>query len=171
MRTEIIIWGVGGEGIGWMGEILGASSSLEGKNAVQITSYGAEVRGTPSKSEIIISSEKINYPKVISADFLIALNAKALNSVKSYLKKESLIFLDESIVEFESEAKILKIPAKELAEKEFKSRLLSNLIMLGYFCKITKVVSEESIRKVIGEKSKGEFLKKNLEAFNLGFSL
>src|SRR5512135_2280078 len=65
-RFEIALSGSGGQGIVLAGKILAEAASIyDGKEAVMTQSYGPEARGGASKTEVIISSVHIDYPKVI----------------------------------------------------------------------------------------------------------
>ena len=78
-RTEIRITGFGGQGVILAGIVLGHAVAVhEGKKAVQTQSYGAETRGGAAKAEVIVSDEKIDYPKVISADITITMSQDCL---------------------------------------------------------------------------------------------
>jgi len=78
-RVEIRISGLGGQGVVLMGEILGRAAVYDGKHAVQTQSYGAEARGSAARSEVIISDEKIGFPKVRKCDVLVAMSQSALD--------------------------------------------------------------------------------------------
>ena len=83
MRHEIRLSGSGGQGIILAGIVLAEAALHEDKNAVQSQSYGPEARGGASKSEVIISSEAIDYPKVTAPDIVLALTTE---SYKKYAK-------------------------------------------------------------------------------------
>ena len=48
-----------------------------GKNVAQSQAYGPEARGGLCKAEVVISSEKIGYTKVINPTFLLALTQES----------------------------------------------------------------------------------------------
>ena len=73
---EIRIGGIGGQGVGLLGQILGRAAVIDGKNVVQTQSYGAEARGTLSISDIIISDKTIGFPKARNLDVLLAMLEK-----------------------------------------------------------------------------------------------
>ena len=52
-------------------------------NAVQSQSYGPEARGGATRSDIIISEEPINFPKVIQPNVLVCLTQAAYNKFSS----------------------------------------------------------------------------------------
>jgi 2-oxoglutarate ferredoxin oxidoreductase subunit gamma len=74
MRIEIRFAGFGGQGIIKSGIITAAAACIYGgKNAVQTQSYGPESRGGACKSEVVISEEEIDFPKVVEPDILVVI--------------------------------------------------------------------------------------------------
>ena len=77
VRKEICLSGSGGQGLILAGIILAEAAGIyDGLEVVQTQSYGPEARGGASRSEVIISEEEIDYPKVIKSDILLALTQK-----------------------------------------------------------------------------------------------
>ena len=99
MRQEIRIAGYGGQGIIMAGVILGEAASREGKFAVQTQSYGPESRGGAARSEVVISQEVIDYPKVICPDILVILSQPGFD--KYVHGSFDVVFLDVLLDEFQ----------------------------------------------------------------------
>ena len=99
MRQEVRIGGFGGQGVIMTGIVIGKAASLfDGKNAVQTQSYGPEARGGASKTEVVISDEPIDYPKVQAPDIFIAMSQTALMKYKDDLKEEGILIIDPDLV-------------------------------------------------------------------------
>ena len=62
--------GSGGQGVVLMGVILRLAANHDRRCVVQTESYGPEARGGYSRSDVIISDEPIDYPKLEQADLL-----------------------------------------------------------------------------------------------------
>jgi len=90
MKKEIRICGFGGQGIVLTGVILGEAAARAGFEAVQTQSYGPESRGGAARSEVVISTEPIDYPRVSRADVLIALSQSAYDSYAGELAEERI---------------------------------------------------------------------------------
>ena len=75
MKKEIVLSGVGGQGVVSVGEVMGLAASLyeENLNATMSASYGSEARGTFTKTDVIISDGEIGYPNVASPDIILCL--------------------------------------------------------------------------------------------------
>ena len=94
-RTEILIGGVGGQGVVLSGILLGTAATLfEGKKAVQTQSYSSELRGGSARAEVIISEEPISDPQVRRPDILIALAEEALPKYLHQMKPKGLLVID-----------------------------------------------------------------------------
>ena len=171
-RYEIRIGGFGGQGVVTMAVVVGETAALnDNKFVVQTQSYGPEARGGASKSEIVISDEEVDYPKVIAPDVFVALSRAAYLEYIHGLKEDGVLIIDEDLVDVEGElpkgVKIYKIPATRIADKEVGSKQATNVVMLGAFTVITKALSIEGLRARIEEKWP-KFLKTNMLALELG---
>lgn len=169
-RIEIRISGLGGQGVVLAGEILGRAAVYDGKHAVQTQSYGAEARGSAARSEVIISDEKVGFPKVRKCDILVAMSQSALNTHLKDLKEGGNLLVDEDMVKKipQIKAKIFRIPATKIAETELKSRIYANVVMLGALTKITNLATKEAVKKSIVERVPEETKEANLNGFELG---
>ena len=171
-RVEIRISGLGGQGVVLTGEILGRAAVYDGKHAVQTQSYGAEARGSAARSEVIISDEKIGFPKVRKCDILIAMSQSALNKHLKDLKEGGTLLVDDDMVKKipKIKAKIFKIPATKIAETELKSRIYANVVMLGALTKISNLATKEAVKKAIINSVPEETKESNLKGFKKGIA-
>ena len=171
-RYEVRIGGFGGQGVVTMAVVAGETASLYDKKfVVQTQSYGPEARGGASKSEIVISDEEIDFPKVQAPDVFVVLSRAAYLEYVAGLKDDGILIIDEDLVKIESDIpktmKVYKIPATRIADKEVGSKQATNVVMLGAFAVITKVLSIEGLKARIEEKWP-RFVKSNMLALELG---
>jgi 2-oxoglutarate ferredoxin oxidoreductase subunit gamma len=59
----------------------------------------------------------------------------------------------------------------ETAKKAFGETMYANIVMLGAFTKITRLVSEQSMERTIRENVPTETVEKNVDAFRKGLQL
>ena len=171
-RVEIRISGLGGQGVVLAGEILGRAAVYDGKHAVQTQSYGAEARGSAARSEVIISDQKVGFPKVRKCDILVAMSQSALDKHLEDLKEGGTLLVDNDLVKKipEIEAEIFTIPVTNIAESELKSRMYANAVMLGALTKITNLVTEKAAEKAIIDSVPEETKESNLKGFKKGIA-
>ncbi|MCS7363913.1 MAG: 2-oxoacid:acceptor oxidoreductase family protein [archaeon GB-1867-035] len=173
MRWEVRISGLGGQGIILSGYILGKAASIfDGKYAVQTESYGPEARGSRAKSDVIISTEEIDYPYASELDVLIALSQDAYNYYKGTVKPGGTIIVDEDLVEVDSppkNVKIFKVPATRIAS-DLGRKIVANVVMLGAFSAITKMVTFDALKKAVLDSVPRGTEELNLKALESGWT-
>jgi len=170
-RYEIRIAGFGGQGVVTIGKIAGVAAALyDKKNAVQTQSYGPESRGGACKVELVLSDGEIHYPKVRSADVLVALSQTAQDIYLKDLRAGGLLIVDPLTVLKDpprKDIKIVKVPTAEIAV-EVGNKKFQNLVALGALCQLTGVISQEALEKSISDNVPPKTLTQNLEAFKKG---
>jgi len=131
---EVIFSGSGGQGIILAGRIFAEAASIyDNKEAIMAQSYGPEARGGGCRAEVIISSVKIDYPKVRRADVLLAMTQQALNAYGKMLDENGLLVVDEALVKDIPDRfkNVFKAPFSALASKALNNSLVLNIIALG----------------------------------------
>jgi 2-oxoglutarate ferredoxin oxidoreductase subunit gamma len=169
MRKEIRISGFGGQGVGLASLILGKALSLyQGVEAVMTQNYGPEARGGASSADVVLSDQPIAYPFVQQADVLVTLSQEAYTKFRPQVKPDALVLIDEDLVTPFDGDQVHTIPATRLAE-ELGRRIMTNMVMLGFFTAVTGLVSRENMEKAIASSMKSKIVPMNLQAFAAGF--
>jgi len=169
MRVEIRIAGFGGQGVALTGIILGKALALYGGfEAVMTQAYGPEARGGASSANIVVSDQDIAYPFVQQPDFLVALSQEAYTKFRPTAKAEAVILIDEELVDPHPSDIVLSIPSTRLAEG-LGRRIVTNVVMLGFFTAVSDIVSRPAVEEAIRETVKPKTVPLNLEAFDAGY--
>lgn len=170
---QVILCGLGGQGIVLAGTLLGYAAFNDGKWVSGTNSYGAAARGGECESEVVISDRPITFPHVIEADFLIAMYQAAYNRYISKVKRGGVVIHDKQLVSPKegSTLKHIGIPATETAAKRLNSNVVANVVALGAAIEISKVVTKDAFISAIEENMPERFKELNLKAANIGFKL
>ncbi len=172
MRVEIRFAGFGGQGIIKSGIITAAAACLHGgKNAVQTQSYGPESRGGACKSEVVISEEEIDFPKVVEPDILVLMSQHAYNDYADNVRSGGTMIMDPDMIPTEKDlknVKVFKVPATKIAEN-LGRKIVANIVMLGAFVAITNVLDENVVRESVKANIPRGTEELNLAAFKKGF--
>lgn len=174
-KWQIILSGVGGQGLKLSGSILGEAATIcDGKNATLTSSYGTETRGTFTKSDVIISNGDIYFPEVLQEDLVLALAQVAYDRYVSGMEEGSIIIYDSELVTDikESKAKQCGYPITAIA-RELGNAAVANVIALGIIVKMTEVVSPQAVEKIIKKlfAAKPKIADLNAKAFYRGYEL
>jgi 2-oxoglutarate ferredoxin oxidoreductase subunit gamma len=172
-REELRLSGSGGQGLVLAGIIMAEAAILDGKNAVQTQTYGAEARGGASKSEVIISDEIISYPKVNLPSVLLAMSQEAYQLYAPLTTEKTMIIVDTFYVEELTEVpgKIFPLPISETAINVFEKEVVANIIAIGAITAITGIISEDSAREAVMNRVPQGTEKLNMKALDAGFSM
>jgi 2-oxoglutarate ferredoxin oxidoreductase subunit gamma len=169
MKKEIRICGFGGQGVILAGFIIGkAASVFMDYNAVQSQSYGPEARGGAARSEVIISDEKIGYPRPTSVDLLVAMSQESFDSYRNDIRDDTLIILDPDLVSKHDIGRpIYKIQAQKIAE-ELGNKIVTNIVMVGAVTSIFDLIEPDAVRKSVLDSVPSRFKELNEKAFEKG---
>jgi 2-oxoglutarate ferredoxin oxidoreductase subunit gamma len=171
-RYEIRLSGSGGQGLILAGIILAEAACIhDGREAVQTQSYGPESRGGASKSEVVISGEEIDYPKVTSPDLLLAMTGEACQKYIGDLKEDGIALVDSDLVGdcATSRGTVYSLPLTALAREATGRTIAANIVAVGAITALSHVVSESAIeRAVLARVPKGTE-EMNIRALHAGF--
>ena len=173
MPQNIILSGTGGQGIVLAGIILAEAAIFENKQSIQTQSYGPEARGGASRSEVIISDEAIDYPKVVTADILLAMSQQAYDKYLYMLKKDGVLIVDSSNVKKIEKASnsILQIPITKTARDNLGKEMFANIVALGALAARTNIVCLDAITRSVLNRVPRETGDINVKALKLGYDL
>ncbi|MGE0200224.1 MAG: 2-oxoacid:acceptor oxidoreductase family protein [Candidatus Melainabacteria bacterium] len=168
---------VGGQGIILGADIMAQAAIFhQGLYAIQSPTYGSQVRGGPTKVDVIIDNTEILYPKARNVKYFMAIAQSSFNKFWYDVADDAIVLLDSNLVtdindSMKANRTFCRLPVVEMAKKEFRNVLLSNMICLGIIQDVSQVLTKENMLKAIEEKVPPKHLAKNLEAFDMGIAL
>lgn len=174
---KIIMAGFGGQGVMAMGQLITYAGMLEGKEVSYFPSYGPEMRGGAANCSVTVSDERIGAPNINIATDIVVMNLPSYDKFKERITKDGNLFINSTLISEDGhelkDTNVYQVPATGTA-KEMGNPKTANMVMLGAFLEVTKVVKPESVlkafTKVFGEK-KAKFVPMNKEALEKGASL
>tara|TARA_R110001583_G_scaffold12326_2_gene54841 strand:- start:20421 stop:21005 length:585 start_codon:yes stop_codon:yes gene_type:complete len=185
MKTNIILAGVGGQGILTIAAVIDTAALDCNLNIKQSEVHGMSQRGGAVQSHLRISSKEIHSDLIPlgKADIIISVEPMELLRYIPYLKKDGLLVTDsnpfnnisnypelkEIYAEIKSHQNSILIDAKQIA-KDLGNSKATNMVLLGAAASQLPL-SDKSLEQAIKTlfERKGErVVAKNLEAFNKG---
>lgn len=178
-RLEARFCGVGGQGVVLGSTILAeAAIFYEGKFATQSPTFGSQVRGGPTKVDIIVDTKEILYPKATKVNYFFALAQQSFNKYFHEISDDCVILIDENVIQSIPDSilnhqgyTLLKFPVLQTAKDKFKNPLISNMISLGVTQGVTQVVKKESLLASVEKNVPKKHLQANIEAVEMGIEL
>jgi len=173
MEREIIITGIGGQGIQLMAKVLAQAAAAEGKQVMLFGMYGGAMRGSASESTIVIGDDEIQAPPIIPHCWsLVAMHPAALATLASKVRSDGQLFLNETLVTENPRRDVAstRIPATRLAEQA-GNLMGAGMIMLGAFVAATGLVPVAGVIAAMRESlpsHRQQLADKNVQLLNLG---
>jgi 2-oxoglutarate ferredoxin oxidoreductase subunit gamma len=171
-RFEVRIAGLGGQGIVTAGVMIGRSASIfGGKNVTLTQSYGPESRGGASKVEVVISDEKIDYPKVRKPTLIAIMSQEAYRKNITDLNGNVIVVIDPDMVQEDTSnhiKRMYRVPATRIAEGLGK-RIVANMVMVGAIIGLTNMIDTAAVEKAISKYTPRGTEELNLNAFKNGY--
>ena len=188
MKKDIILAGVGGQGILTIATIIGDAAAAAGVNLKQAEVHGMSQRGGDVQSNLRLSTETI-YSDLIkqgAADMIISMEPMEALRYLPYLNKEGVVvtssnafknipnYPDEEAMMSELQAlpRVSVLPIEDLAKQNSMPKS-ANVVLLGMAAKHIEILSPEQLRESIKRvfASKGEkVVEMNCQAFDLGLN-
>jgi len=173
-KYRLVFSGSGGQGVITAAIILAEAAVVhENLNAVQSQSYGAAARGGATRTDVIISSDSIDFPKVTQPNGLVCLTQTAYNKFRQIIRPGGLLITDPRWVETSRkvDAVQIELPLYETVMAQIGKPIVLNICMLGAIIALTNLVAPESIMATLKERIPASFLELNRTALDLGIGL
>ena len=188
MKTDIILSGVGGQGILSIAAIIGEAALAENLYIKQAEVHGMSQRGGDVQSNLRIADRPINSDLIASgnADVIISLEPMEALRYLPYLSREGWIitssapfvnipnYPEEKVLKAELQKlpRVIMLDVNELA-KEHNLPKCANVILLGAAAKSLQIIGYSDLEKSIGRvfAHKGQaVIEMNLKALSIGYN-
>jgi 2-oxoglutarate ferredoxin oxidoreductase subunit gamma len=170
-RTEIRITGFGGQGVVLSGHIIGHACAVNaGDHATMIQSFGPEARGSACSATLVVSDTEVLYPYIQRPDIFIVMSSEGYDKYRDELKPKGTLVYEKDLVtpEIKKGQPSYGCPSTRIAEDLGRS-IVQNIVMLGFFAAVTKIVSREAMRDAVQESVPRGTEELNLRAFDSGW--
>lgn len=153
-QWQTILAGEGGQGLVFIGALLGEAAIADGKEAAQTASYTIASRGGFTKAEVVISDLEISFPAVTNPDVILTLSEEARAKYWDSLPSGAVLLYDSSLSGTEGDSKRVGLPfgetVKQAAAEGRKSPL--NLVALGAVVGLTGMVGWDAFRRALDKR-------------------
>lgn len=173
-RYRLVLSGSGGQGVITAAIIIAEAAVIhEKRNAVQTQVYGAAARGGATRSDVIISDDIINYPKVNQPNILVCLTQEAYGKFSTIIRPGGALIYDPRFVTptKKVDAMQYEIPMYENIMEQIGKPIVLNVCMMGAIIGLKGVVAMTSLEKVLEQRLPTAFWDMNRKALQIGHEL
>ena len=165
MKQQIVVSGIGGQGVLFVTRILAEAAIEKGLDVLTSETHGMAMRGGTVISHVKVGPFASPLIRMGQADVGLFLHAGNLEVHRGFLKSGGPIYMNAA-TDKASET----IDATRIA-REHGSLVIANLVLLGFAVRRGGLFSDASIVEAVLKRiSPGKQLALNLEGFRLGLS-
>jgi Pyruvate/2-oxoacid:ferredoxin oxidoreductase gamma subunit len=163
VERELMMTGIGGQGIQLGAQVLARAALAEGREAQLFGSYGGMMRGGDTTATVIVADGPIESPPTISHTWsAIVMHHEHAGSTLQRLRAGSLVLVNSTVVgdglDLGSDAAsaataattVVHVPATELAG-DVGSLMTASMVMLGGYAAVTGLVGVASLVSAVAE--------------------
>ena len=189
MKQDIILAGVGGQGILSIATVIGSAALEQGLHLKQAEVHGMSQRGGDVQSNLRLSSEPIHSDLIPrgAADLIVSLEPMEALRYVPYLAPEGWIItntvpfvnipdyppMESVMAEFDKLPQVIAVDVDAIA-KEVGSPRSANMVLLGGIAAVLDILDPENlregIRRIFGRKGE-EIVAANIKAFDAGYAV
>ena len=148
-RVEIRITGFGGQGVVLSGHIIGRACAVHAdKHATMIQSFGPEARGSACSTTVAVSDTEVLYPYIGRPDVFVVMSTEGYDKYRDELKDEGTLIYEKDLVRptLKEGQPSFGVASTRIAEGLGRA-IVQNIVMLGFFAAVTKIVPHEAMRE------------------------
>ncbi len=174
MRTQLRFTGVGGQGVLLAGEILAEAKICDKGYGVKAATYTSQVRGGPTKVDILLDEKEILYPYANEGeiDFMLSTADVSYHQFKNGIKEGGIVVIEPNLVhpqsEDQSKFKIYNIPIISIAKEEVGNVVTQSVVALAVTVTLTKCVDRDLVFDTMIKKVPAKVVELNKKAFECG---
>jgi len=170
--TEIRVAGFGGQGVILAAIVIGKAASIyENGYATMTQNFGPEARGGACSAQLVLSGDPVLYPYVTNPDFLVVMSQEAYVKFAPEVRPNGTLIIEQDLVRIgnlPAGTKVYSCPATRIAE-ELGKRMVLNIVMVGFFAAVSRVLKPESVKQAVLESVPPAFKDLNAKAFEAGY--
>jgi Pyruvate/2-oxoacid:ferredoxin oxidoreductase gamma subunit len=147
VEREVLITGIGGQGVQLAAQVLARAATLEGREVMYLGLYGGMMRGGNTDSTVVVADQPIAAPPVVShAWSAIAMHDEYWRPVADKLRPGGLVLVNDATFTsaVRDDVVLHRVPATTVAT-ELGNALGGALVMLAAFAATTNMVSLDAL--------------------------
>src|SRR4051812_19324569 len=147
MERELLITGIGGQGVQLAAQVVARAATLEGREVLFFGLYGGMMRGGNTDSTVVVADEPIEAPPVVAQAWsAIGMHDEYWEPVGRRLRPGGVALVNDSTFTsaVRDDVTVHRIGATELAT-EAGNPLGASMVMIGAYSALTGLVGVDAL--------------------------
>jgi 2-oxoglutarate ferredoxin oxidoreductase subunit gamma len=173
VRNEVVITGIGGQGIQLMAKTLALAATRSGLQAMLASEFGGEMRGGPSQASVVTDDHQLRaLPILPSASSAIVMHHKHSDFALDRLEPGGLALVNSSVADPAAvrDADVIAVPALDVARAAGAPNA-GGFVMLGAYVMVRQIVTVAALGSAMKElvpPYRAQHISANLRALEAG---
>ena len=154
MEHELLMTGIGGQGIQLAAQVLARAAMAEGLQVQMFGSYAGMIRGGSTEATLVFADGPIDAPPTVdSARSAVIMHHEHAQSTLSRVRSGGLVLINSTVFEGEVDAalfSVYELPASDLAVN-VGHLMAASIVMVGALSALTGLVGLESLIEAVAE--------------------
>jgi 2-oxoglutarate ferredoxin oxidoreductase subunit gamma len=176
VEREVILTGVGGQGVQLAAQVLARAAILEDRHVMLLGVYGGSMRGGSTDSTLVVGDSPLAAPPLVSRAWAaLALHHQFWEPLRGKLRPGGVVVVNAPLFQGtldRSAQRVFEVPATALAA-ELGSPLSAAMVLIGAFARLTGLVGLESLAEGMRASLpsyRRQHAERNEQALRAGFS-
>jgi 2-oxoglutarate ferredoxin oxidoreductase subunit gamma len=147
VERELVITGIGGQGVQLAAQVLARAAASEGREALMFGIYGGEMRGGRTETTLVVGERPIVAPPIVSTTWsAVALHHDHWGLVAPKVAPGGLVIVNTTVFEGElgrDDVSVVALPLSATAV-ELGSPVLLSMVVVGVYVALTGMVALDS---------------------------
>ena len=153
MERELLITGIGGQGVQLSAQVLARAATRERRGVMYLGIYGGMMRGGNTDSTVVVGDGPIESPPVVSRAWsAIAMHDEFWAPIEPKLRADGLVLVNDATftADITAPVTVLRVPATNVAT-DLGNPLGGAMVMLGAYCATTGMVGLDALIEAMRE--------------------
>ena len=175
MEREVILTGVGGQGVQLAAQVLARAAILEDRHVMLLGTYGGTMRGGNTEATLVVGDAPLVAPPIVSRVWAaVVVHHQFWEPTRAKLRPGSIVCVNSSLFGGDLDRgdwRVFEVPATEIATS-LGGRLAAALVLTAAFARLTGLVGLESLQAGLRESLppyRRQHLELNAKALQAGF--
>ena len=148
MERELILTGIGGQGIQLASVALSRAAVTDGREVQVFGSYGGMMRGGATEATIVVADGPVDAPPTVSATWsAVLMHHDFAGPTLARLRPGSVLFVNTTVIrdlDLDDAWQMVEVAASDLAV-EVGNVMTASMVMIGAYAAVTGLVELESL--------------------------
>jgi Pyruvate/2-oxoacid:ferredoxin oxidoreductase gamma subunit len=149
VERQVLLTGIGGQGVQLAAQVLARAALSEGRDVQLFGSYGGMMRGGNTDATLVVADERVESPPTVaSAWAAMVMHHEYAGPTLGRVRDGGIVLVNTTVWEGPLDRgnfRMVEVPASDLAV-DAGNLIAAGMVMLGALCTATRIVSLEALR-------------------------